>query len=397
MRRGREIWILAVLLLAFVMATAYYTGRGAQSRQSSQPTTYSVGPNGLKALYSLYEREGMRVRRFEQPFTRLPADAGLLVVAEPFARALQEDEKQALWRWVDGGGALLLIVSGEWPIRALQGLTPDGIEAVTRAAAPGDIEPQSSSDVLLRDVKRLRVSGTTRLVNKEEERRATLAEDSQGAYVVAWDCEGGGAIIVTTDGVAAGNAQIAADDNAVFFVNIAQEYTGMRPFVLFDEFHQGFGSEEGNGRSLWEALGAPARVAFWYLAFVLLLVLYNANRRFGAVRRLMPPASRPSTDYIASMAGLFRRAGAAEIAVETLYKAFLRDLAARVDAPPDAQPERIAELGARRYGWNADSLRSVVARCERIIGGERAGEAEMTRLAAQIQEYRRQAELVRLS
>jgi hypothetical protein len=87
----------------------------------------------------------------------------------------------------------------------------------------------------------------------------------------------------------------------------------------------------------------------------------------------------------------------------------MRDLAVRVDAPPDAIPERIAEISALRYGWNAAELRGLLARCETILAGAQASpsaaprlkpilqDSELLRLAQQIQDYRRKADLVRLS
>lgn len=396
MRRGREAWILGALVLVFVAAATYYGRLGFEEQRTQQPTTYSIDPDGLKVYYQLLERQGIQVRRFERPLNRLPDDAGVLVMAEPQQRKVAPDEDAALWSWVKKGGTLLLIVSGGVRNEEGRPLDLQGLTVQTKKALPADLPPNPEADYpLSRDVHRVHVEGAARLTDPNEE-GTPLVQDSEGIYVATWSYDKGGTVVVATDGVMPSNRQIATADNAVLFVNIAQQRAKNRPVVLFDEYHQGFVAEEGGGRSLWAAVGAPARAALWYLLVVFLLVIYNANRRFGSPIALHPPEARPSTEYIEGMAGLFRRARAPELALEMIYHAFRHDLAARIDSAPDAPPETVAEAGARRFGWPADSVRTLLARCDEIAEGAKASEAEVLRLATEIQDYRRKAALVRI-
>jgi len=397
MRFGRDAWVLIVLLLVFIAAMAYYAQRSMGSGLEDQPTTYSAGPGGTKVLYQLLQREGKEVERFERPLEDLPSEAGLLVMFEPFQRGVEQREQEALLQWVEGGGTLLLVVSPEKSALVGTGLVLDVIDVRRGQSTPATLHVDSTATPYFRDVQSLRTGGTTRLEAMPGKAVDVLLSDAEGAYVVTWR-RGRGTILVATGGIFPGNAGIAEADNALFFVNIAEHHTYPdRPVILFDEYHQGFGYATGGSRSLWQAVGAPARILVYYLAFGFLLYLYNANRRFGTPLRLAMPSYRPSTEYLDSMARLYRRAGAADMALEIIYRAFIRELALRLDAPQDASWDQIVDLATRRYGWNVREMRNVIRRCEQVVEGEKIGEPEMMRLATQIQEYRRRAELVRVS
>ena len=64
---GKEAWILAALLALFVVATAFLTQRGELNQRRDQPTTYSTGRGGTKALLELLGKQGFLVERFERP------------------------------------------------------------------------------------------------------------------------------------------------------------------------------------------------------------------------------------------------------------------------------------------------------------------------------------------
>jgi hypothetical protein len=406
MQKRRDAWMLGALLVIFVASSAYFNQRSFENQQKEQPTTYSVGKGGTKALYQLLDRQGFRTQRYERPLGKLPDSAGVLVMVEPLARPMKPEEIASLQEWLNGGGTLLLVASADWVLRAVNGVD---FEEATVERKTGDSSPVTikAKSPFVQDVGQLQVLGNTRFSVKKKDKVTTLAEDKNGPVLVTWK-EEKGRVILASEGLAPNNGRLLSGDNAVFFVNIAQAQTSAkRPTILFDEFHQGFGDEEGSEKSLWSAIGPAMQMAIWYAAFGFLIILYNANRRFGAAKILSRPEYRPSTEYISSMAGLYRRAGAGEIALETIYRAFLRDLSSRVDALPDASAEQIVALSVKRFGWDAEPLRELLRRCEQVIAPAPAGaeaaktkrkdvEAEMLRLAKQIEDYRNKAELNRL-
>jgi hypothetical protein len=82
--------------------------------------------------------------------------------------------------------------------------------------------------------------------------------------------------------------------------------------VVFDEHVHGYDTE----RSMWSVFPAPVRIACWMLLAALLLALIGTNVRFAPALPVLPPGDRDSSDYIASMAQLLRRARAPHVAYE---------------------------------------------------------------------------------
>jgi hypothetical protein len=409
MRWGKEAWMLAVLVVLFVIATAFITKREAQNQQRDQPTTYSAGSGGTKALFELLQRQGFQVERQEQLYTKLPPTGGLVIMFEPWQRDLAEGEQAALWKWVEEGGSYLLVVSkkGEG-----QGVTLENVTINTEPNSSGEVNVNPSANPLLQDVSHVWAEGDIRLENRDKKKQKSLISDSKGDFAITYP-RGKGSVTVVTDGLASSNATLEKADNAVFFVNLAQAHSkASRSTILFDEYHQGFGYEGETGTSLWAVMGAPLRTATWYLLAVCLILIYSLNRRFGAPLRTPAPNMLPSTEYIRSMAGFYRRAQAAGIPFEVVFHSFVRDLAVRVDVDPADSPETVAKAAARRYGWQVEPLAALLTNSKRIIESlpasrtapvgaslkaARAIEIEVFNLAQQIQEYRRKAELVRLN
>src|SRR5262249_2313896 len=105
---------------------------------------------------------------------------------------------------------------------------------------------------------------------------------------------------------------------------------------------------------------------------------------------------RPSTEYISSMAAVYRKAGAGDIAVDTIYSGFLRDFARTTDTQLNPGPDVMAEIGHRRFGWDRAPFHALLSRCQAIANGERITDPEMLKLAAQLEDYRRKADFARL-
>ncbi|HVA27754.1 MAG TPA: DUF4350 domain-containing protein [Candidatus Baltobacteraceae bacterium] len=82
--------------------------------------------------------------------------------------------------------------------------------------------------------------------------------------------------------------------------------------VLFDERVHGYASD----RSMWSVLPPPVRFAGGLIALALVLALIGANVRWIPALAAEPPGDRDSSDYIASMAQLLRRAGAPHVSYE---------------------------------------------------------------------------------
>jgi hypothetical protein len=71
--------------------------------------------------------------------------------------------------------------------------------------------------------------------------------------------------------------------------------------------------------------GAAGPARRLQVAALVVLAAYSASRRFGLPQPL-PEPQRVSSEYVASLADLYRRAGAGDAALEGVYRSFRRDL-----------------------------------------------------------------------
>lgn len=392
MKGIRDAWLLIALLIGLVAFTVLSARDDLGGGVSGLPSSYSSGKRGLLAFHRLLLREGFQVRRFEQPATHLPKGPGLLVLCEPLERPFTDSENDALMKWIDAGGYLLLGVQTDKTAR--DGKVPlEAVRVDRRSASVSDARPDAPGATDMEDVRVVRVSGRTVLHNDDEKTQESVLSDADGVYAVRW-LQGKGGVVVVTSGCGLANEDLSHADNPVFLTNIARTASGPERAVWFDEYHQGFGSARG-GRTLWQAIGAPGRSAAWFAVCLFALYVVCANRRFGAPVVVDRDPVRHSTEYIASMAGFLQRSGAPEIALEQLYRSFVRMLAHRLVLAPGADPSAIAAAAEHAFGWSAPALEALLRRCEKVAAGAEASEAEAARLAIQLSEYTRRAQVGR--
>ncbi|HZT41711.1 MAG TPA: DUF4350 domain-containing protein [Chthonomonadaceae bacterium] len=400
-RAGRgspEIWGLAALFVVFLVAVAYYQRIAQETTAHDEPSSLNAQGPGLKAFYLLLQQEGYRVDRLETTWNALDRRQGLLVAAEPFDRdrGIQPSEMRSLRRWVQQGGSVLYFV-GAPPRPPDPGDIVFGDVAVS--SGPPDLEriKPAVSTATTSDVVDIAVRSPVRLSVPPNSGYTTLFADSEGAIAITKPL-GKGRLFVVAGPIAASNDSIREADNAVFLVNIVAETAGKTgKTVVFDEYHHGVGFDQANGSGeggLWAATPLPLRLTLFHLLVLGALIVYNGNRRFGRPRSVSLPAYRPSTDYLDSMARLFRRAGGADIVLQMLYTRFARDLARHLDLQPDTPTAQLMSVAERRYGPDGGALERLMARCRAIEAGQRIDEPEMLRLVQEIEALRRRYRLV---
>jgi hypothetical protein len=222
-----------------------------------------------------------------------------------------------------------------------------------------------------------------------------LFADGSGPAVLVLR-RGRGTIVAVSDPRAGDNAHLARDDNARFFLQLARTYGvtsgDARPRVAFDEFHQGY----YDGASFWTAVGRPGRLVAGQLAALALLIAYSASRRFGLPRPL-PEAQRVSSEYVASLADLYRRAGAGDAALDGVFRSFRRDLCRAVGVPFDAPTEEVVAQATRTLAAASEEtkerLRRAVNDCEARIASGKVADAELVPLARELAALRKDLNL----
>jgi hypothetical protein len=400
LRRGnREIWGLVALFTVFLASALYYERVGQEVTPRDTPSSFNVASPGVKALYLLLDSFDYRTARLTSTLDTLGEADRLAIFIEPFSRHVHPEEIAALRRWVEAGGsALYFVTSPPRPLDPADKVFGD-VAVVEGSDAPEALAPDLNSTPLMwartdfmREVTRIAVQSQVRLKPAANSGYEPLLHDKQGALILH-KTVGRGHLLIAANSKMITNAGIREADNVVFLVNVAAVTTGAaKGVVQFDEYHHGVGFARAGGKSgggLLENIPLPARLALWQLAALGALLLYNGNRRFGQARTLRSPAYRPSTDYVGSMARLYRRAGAADIALATLYKSFLRDLARQLDTPADTPLPQLCKRAEQKFKTEGDALAQTLRRCEEVVAGRRIGDAEMLGLTQKIEHYRR--------
>lgn len=305
MRVSRDAWFLIGLFIVLAVLFAALAGPG-RGVESDLSTTYSAGASGVKAFYTLLgDRLGYNVARLEDPYTQLPERTAALVVVGPLSAVpIVAEERAALERWIRAGGTAIFI-----------------------------------SDSLAKVPARF---GSTRKLGK--------------GFVYAINSRR----VVTNKGV-------RDYRNALKVVSIIAEHARPGDLILFDEYHHGL------GRSKTEALlihtQRQVKIGVVVIAAGLLALCYGRGRRFGAVRNLPASGSlRPEFEFVESVARLYDRAGAADVAAEILIQSMRHGLCAKLGLSPDA-PRQIIVRQLESDG-RAQTARSV----DRLLGYEQAGQ-----------------------
>jgi hypothetical protein len=162
---------------------------------------------------------------------------------------------------------------------------------------------------------------------------------------------------------------------------------GLAPgaFVQFDEVHHGYRAAVAENSLRGWLVRSSWGWAVLYGAAVVLGWIVLRGRRFGRPVSLPERvALRPQSEYVVSMAGLFRRAGRRSFAMRHHHERLKRGLARPWRLNPDL-PDRafVAELARVRDDLDARALRELLAR----LSGERVSEGELVRLVGEVDRW----------
>ena len=400
-RGNRELIGLAALFVVFIATLLGFERVAQETVAHDIPSTLNSQSAGAKALFLLLQKEGFAAQRMETPWTSLSSQVGLLVVIEPLRddRNITSDELVNLKSWIEAGGSVLFMVT--LPARELEpkDKIAGDIAIVKGDKKAKDLPPFAPNSPYVRNVALLHVESPVRLKAGSNSHYQTLFRDEAGA-LAAEKAMGKGHVILLANSVAASNSAIVQADNAILLYNIAAEtLKNSHRTIAFDEYHHGVGfeshgSDDPFDRDMFASTPKPIRFVFLHLCALGALLVYVGNRRFGPLRSLHTPAYRASTDYVGSMARLFRRANAGDIAIVTLYRRFVRDLRRQLDLTPDTPMPQLAAQTVRVYKIDESAFLQFLTTCDEIERGRRITEPVMLQLARELDNYRRSCKLV---
>ncbi len=420
MRLNRDILAVCVLLLIFVVAGASLSGRDSgQGRlvgreEHPDPSVFNDRASGTKGLFDWVGALGDHAVVWRQGWGELGhSQASLLIVADPRAEAapapltggdgdsdapvdkslLAPADALALLSWLRTGHTAILMASRlpTGHVAGQKGGMPtfgDALDLVANSAIRagrleyGPLQPVPQT----RGVISVHSAANSRL-HRTAPDGVALFGDASGPLVLSVGV-GKGRLVAIADSRFASNRNLPRAENAVFLAHVLTQAVPPGGTVLFDEYHHG-DIALASGATLWTALGRPAQLAFTQGLLALLLVVGVVAVRFGRPIPLGRGQSRTSVEYVASLAGLYRRAKASPAALETIYRQFLRDLSARLALAPTVNLEQLSEVAARHGGVDKEALRCLLATCEQRLDSGAVTEPELLDLTRQMEAVRK--------
>jgi hypothetical protein len=433
---SKDVIGVAALLVLFVLAVLILTGTGhgggtvVGAEQTLDPSIYNDRASGSRGLFEWCQKLGYRSVVWRRDWSSLPSSAAVLVCAAPRwssrpgivglspgntqyqdgVGALTPADAVGIKEWLSQGHTLLLM-SSQLPENHLadiaSGSDDESTESMTFSdilgvgtqsaiAARRDFTPVQPG-ALTQNVSSVHFSGVTgaSLVRAKHDYVVlfgALADNPSRDEPVAIQFSlGKGSVVVISDSYFASNSNLPRADNAAFLAAVLRYSAPGGATVLFDEFHHG---DTSGDRDLWGALGQPLKLGLLQLAIAMIVLAIALGARFGVPTPLGRNRAHTSGEYVTSLAGLYRSAGATAPALETIYRQFLRDLCARLALPPDISLQQLAEAAARRGKLDRNALRQLLSLCEQHLDQRQVSEGELLELVRQMERFRKQLGIV---
>lgn len=118
------------------------------------------------------------------------------------------------------------------------------------------------------------------------------------------------------------NAALAnkTKDGYEFYKEIAEQTQGKK--IVFNEYYL----QDKYQPSWWNVMPGPIKLMIMQLSLCLIFYIWYKGKRFGKAMDLVEEVEREENEYLLSVARLYRKAGAWELAIRSYYKELLRKL-----------------------------------------------------------------------
>jgi hypothetical protein len=345
-----EIGLAVLLAIGIALAAWAGTRKTETSDLDFRSSTFVSGPYGSKALHDVLRRLGRLSERrrtsLENLATQRAHRPAILVLLSPLF-PLDNDEMEQVIRYVRGGGAVVATGSGG-------GLTSCAGWRVQVALSRGDSLPVISADPVLRLPRTSRVLTPHKTDEVESSRLEALkknsSEDEQlgicntllpyavdtivaavnnRPVILRLRYRGGGTITLAADGGWFTNRVWRDSDVPIVALPLLTPRPERPGRVAWDEYHQGFGEEDGPTleRRTWSWVrSSPLGWAILQLIAVALVWLATTAVRFGPARSVIERRRRSPLEHLEALGAGLESAADADTAVQRLALGLRRRL-----------------------------------------------------------------------
>lgn len=343
LRFSRDVWLLIALVLALAFFTGFIALRQQEIDQQQQNFTsyssHSAQVDGTRALHDWLARLGYRVERIENRAFQISDGTRLLFVLGPISE-IERNEAEYILQWVARGNTLVVADERSFRTNGLFRALDVDLKGLDKRASTATLAQPlfdaASDEIAL---------GT---FNAMDFARADFVAYSQaeGKPLIARLKHEQGSVWLLSSPDIFTNENLQDADNAKFAAALVSDLP-RGAVIAFDEYHLGFQPAESEGvipllyNTPWG----------WGVLFSFVLIfayLALSGQRFGRVLPLPKTIARRSpSEYVTSMANLFRRANKRGMVLQHYRHSLKRRLGRPFHLNPELADERYIEMLAR--------------------------------------------------
>ncbi len=308
----RNYWQVLAAAIAIIILLIVVNATGGSPQLAG--STYSNQPNGYGAWYQMMIDRQVPIDRWRRSSKELirqhPSGSSLLRV---YSEVQDLEISKAEQDWIKKGNTLIVL----------------GVDAPAQ-----DI---SFSQDLASDQGKVRIESTRRFESKTLPDMLSLVKSSQrivgdkaGDVVVSAKIGEGQLIAASTNHLAANAYQDFRPNYELLASLVNTKAKTKEQRILVDEYLHGFRDTQSSELAdrpaqdgLTYLLRTPWLVVLCNLCLVLGILIWQQNRRFGAVVMPQPPAIDNSRAYIQALGGVLRQARSSDFVVQNIGKAEL--------------------------------------------------------------------------
>ena len=372
----KKIVFVSCLLLLSLTALALLFAPGYQGPSRGFPSSYSTGPDGAKAAYTLLGEMGYRVERWTNPPEDLPkvSENTLLIIAGPFIPSTDEESRQ-LEGFVAGGGHLLITgMIGATMIRA-KGVEPAPArnnERQTFAAEVPSPLTRNAPEISMEVPAHWAHLGPDQLRYYGSEEGAAVTKLRAGKGEIIWWA---GDSPLTNYG-------ITQASNLALFLNCVGSRVEAR--VLWDEYFHGVRP------GLWHYLSrTPLPLALLQVLILMAFIIITYARRSGAVRPLSRRSRLSPLEFVETVGALYQRKGAAAGALEIAYSRFRFLLARRLGIASTLTTPELIRSVQERPGWTISGFAETLEQIDSAVKLQQVSEPRALTWVGELYDFTR--------
>ncbi|PZD73199.1 hypothetical protein C1752_02228 [Acaryochloris thomasi RCC1774] len=350
-RRRPPVWIVAILLAVLVLfGLILLAAPGAQKGSS-----YSRALTGYRGWYDYMEQQQQPVKRWRKSYDQLSGTGQTLIQ-------------------VGGQSAFGIDVSASSREEGIQTWLANG-NTLIKLQQQGSVTEAPFTSRLKAGTDQVKIETTRRYTNQGTSSGSSRADASDDVAVelqdrfgsVVWSQPvGKGMLISCAYPWLASNALADQADNYRFLATLSQRQGGT---IWIDEWIHGYRDPSPEAKAAASKpqdfveylMRTPVAIMAAQLGFVLLLLIWGHNHRFGNLVKLKPERQDTSEQYIQALASTMNAARQTKFATQALGQQFRRTLATQLGliSPyshnlPDA--ERLSDHWAEATGRSAPEL-----------------------------------------